>query len=710
MEYPFKDLMPLDEVLEREGYYKDWTHLDPEVFYSLTQISNFIKTKGYGVDVRLLIAQLAEHFGLKTTQVVDLGNLLQQKFTNLEGVTQSFTNNINSLVAQMEAEKDAVIANATVDSEVILARGGKPTLQARLDDTTTQLERNKRLINDYVVNVKDYGAIGDGINRKLSDIYPSLEEAQEKYPFATSLENSLDWCGIYSAVLDVETNGFGKVFLPNGEYIVDFVIPINSPTVILGNGKEKVKIKLANQSRLFHNPTRNNDERSDDLNNLYRNYHAIFFVNDTDFEMRGITLDGNPENQTDTVGDVDYHFVYGDLTPGRNYFKYVHGIHVKYETSNIPVLKIKDSEISGFSWCNIQISAAHPHEYFPADVQIVNNTFGSSSHDQLNINRISGLSIEDNTFINGNTHSVHLYVDVSNASIKRNRFVQDDNIFYFEPRTTSSPRMIVLGHDQLTNFKVKDVLISENIFENNGSRIITPIVLYKNISRVRIERNKAYNAINGISVLGLVDGYNTFIDNEISYTSNGYSNRIFDGSDQLRKPDVINNPITSTWEIKNNTFIKLGDALGGTAIDLRTNGNTILNSEADVESVHYIIKNNIGDRYRMPELSEKLTVDLQDNIYDSSGAKIEEIHQWSRNNNSFSDDISKYNKDELTYRIVSASTAIDYPENRAGLVITYYTQLSDYTFEDFYIRFTNRVYRRWWNVAENKWSDFEQIM
>ena len=74
MEYPFKDLLPLDEVLERDGYYKDWTHLDPEVFYSLTQISEYIKTKGFGVDVRLLIAQLAEHFGLRVTQITDAMN------------------------------------------------------------------------------------------------------------------------------------------------------------------------------------------------------------------------------------------------------------------------------------------------------------------------------------------------------------------------------------------------------------------------------------------------------------------------------------------------------------------------------------------------------------------------------------------------------------------------------------------------------------
>ena len=153
-EYPFKDLLPIDEVLEQEGYYKDWTHLDPEVFYSLTQISEYIKTKGYGVDVRLLIAQLAEHFGLKTVQVVDLANLLEQKFENLEGVTQSFTNNINSLVAQMEADKDAVIANATVDSEVILARGEKPTLGARLTEADTRTKS--------IFDIKTLGIIGDG--------------------------------------------------------------------------------------------------------------------------------------------------------------------------------------------------------------------------------------------------------------------------------------------------------------------------------------------------------------------------------------------------------------------------------------------------------------------------------------------------------------------------------------------------------------------
>ena len=130
MEYPFKDLLPIDEVLEREGYYNDWTHLDPEVFYSLTQISEYIKTKGFGVDVRLLIAQLAEHFGLSVVEVTDIANELIARQDAVEG--------FNNQVIQEMTDKDVISA-----PEIIAARGGKPTLQARLDETTAQLAQTE---------------------------------------------------------------------------------------------------------------------------------------------------------------------------------------------------------------------------------------------------------------------------------------------------------------------------------------------------------------------------------------------------------------------------------------------------------------------------------------------------------------------------------------------------------------------------------------
>jgi len=60
MEYPFKDLMPLDEATARDGYYKDWTHIDANTFHQISELVKFIREKGYGSDTREAIAQALE--------------------------------------------------------------------------------------------------------------------------------------------------------------------------------------------------------------------------------------------------------------------------------------------------------------------------------------------------------------------------------------------------------------------------------------------------------------------------------------------------------------------------------------------------------------------------------------------------------------------------------------------------------------------------
>ena len=60
MEYPFKDLQPLDEATERAGYYKDWTHIDADTFHQISELVKFIREKGYGADTREAIAQALE--------------------------------------------------------------------------------------------------------------------------------------------------------------------------------------------------------------------------------------------------------------------------------------------------------------------------------------------------------------------------------------------------------------------------------------------------------------------------------------------------------------------------------------------------------------------------------------------------------------------------------------------------------------------------
>ena len=60
MEYPFKDLLPREEVTARQGYYRDWSHIDAETFHQISELATFIREKGHGADTREAIAQALE--------------------------------------------------------------------------------------------------------------------------------------------------------------------------------------------------------------------------------------------------------------------------------------------------------------------------------------------------------------------------------------------------------------------------------------------------------------------------------------------------------------------------------------------------------------------------------------------------------------------------------------------------------------------------
>lgn len=90
--------------------------------------------------------------GVKSTTVAQLRNEQQAAFDQYEVMVDG---KIETFVTQSEAlraEFDAAVAGVTVDSEVILARGGEPTLKAALDKTSTQLADlgQQTIESDYV--------------------------------------------------------------------------------------------------------------------------------------------------------------------------------------------------------------------------------------------------------------------------------------------------------------------------------------------------------------------------------------------------------------------------------------------------------------------------------------------------------------------------------------------------------------------------------
>ena len=60
MEYPFKDLKPREESTARQGYYRDWTHIDADTFHQISELAKFIREKGHGADTREAMAQALE--------------------------------------------------------------------------------------------------------------------------------------------------------------------------------------------------------------------------------------------------------------------------------------------------------------------------------------------------------------------------------------------------------------------------------------------------------------------------------------------------------------------------------------------------------------------------------------------------------------------------------------------------------------------------
>lgn len=138
------------------------------------ELAGYVRTKTFGREVREAIARSIELNSARSKSAEELAN-------ETLVVTETATTNMDNQVELIRAEKDAVIANATVDSEVILARGGKPTLQARLDETTAQLAETSLLV--IANGVDDTATIQNAFNTGKNIIF----EREKVYTISDNL-------------------------------------------------------------------------------------------------------------------------------------------------------------------------------------------------------------------------------------------------------------------------------------------------------------------------------------------------------------------------------------------------------------------------------------------------------------------------------------------------------------------------------------------
>jgi len=123
------------------------------------------------------------------------------------------------------------VTGGDISGNFIGLNGNGSSLTVTATGSTTARSLANRFAD--VVNVKNFGAIGDGASHPLSSVYSTLAQAQAVYPFVTSLTQELDWAAIQAALNTQKSVYFGD---NSNTYLITSDLVIYSNCKYFANG------------------------------------------------------------------------------------------------------------------------------------------------------------------------------------------------------------------------------------------------------------------------------------------------------------------------------------------------------------------------------------------------------------------------------------------------------------------------------------------
>lgn len=177
MAYDFNSLTKqAAEASNRDKFYTDFEDVDPSVLHQITELTEWMRTKGKGSDVREVIAQLFERTWLESIKEGNANMEVSQArggFSSLDARLDGLDLKDAGLQSQINTNKTNITtASSRIDS--LIANAGNGTVPSELTDLRVGYDG------------KNYPTAGDAVRKQLLNLSVLSQEYTVYFGFSTS--------------------------------------------------------------------------------------------------------------------------------------------------------------------------------------------------------------------------------------------------------------------------------------------------------------------------------------------------------------------------------------------------------------------------------------------------------------------------------------------------------------------------------------------
>lgn len=501
-----------------------------------------------------MMMKLMKHFNI----LIENQNMVEEDVTKLYGAFTELQNYINNFFDNLDLQEEV---NAKLDEMV--------------EDGTLPEIVGQYIDNYLIVNVRNHGAVGDGITDDTDAINTAIQYAK--------------------------TNNINKVFIPSGTYLINGTIVLTNKLNIYGAGKNQTQLKNGNNgvTTIPMITTENYNQLSNAIQ-----YISIHDMNITSNGLRSI--------YDIVLHNISYSNIYNIYFDRLNIIDLnetdLHGIYIKRDASCT-----SESVINKIYNCQIR-NGKIKLEYTTDNYVTNNEIWASNCQDcSLELKRSFNNSISDNQFVGGFIYGcIYFNYDSGSPTISGNKIV--NNYFdgsYGVVNTTDAIHVSTNLQDTLIsnnlfyiskknsiyvddNYFIRRCIISNNIFQesnrldnnyndiysinsSNEANIITNNTFYNNnktnkgyaIAYDCTSSNAASKSIITNNSIEYPSGYNT-------YNLNKYHIILKNNSKFLNEDeDYIVAQQTSSQALTTDSVINLNSTIASSGNGLSINNNAI---------------------------------------------------------------------------------------------------------------------------------------